>query len=476
MNNNPCFHTTSSRISASAGTGKTYQLASRYIALLMLGAAPDSIIALTFTKKAAGEFRSRILHALAEGACDIKDKHGRNVLTARVWDAWSGCSQDGNKNIVPASNDIPLFPATRPVVRRAAAENMYPEELYAQDQELQQYLNLPQASAHTFRELLQKTVKVLSKLKLSTIDSFFNTLVTGSCLELGVDAVTPLEPTDEPRVRHMSVGEYLEANSTDESKRAEFLRMFARLTKGESKRTFSALEEAIKAHLPLFRSHSSKDVWGNTDYFSSHSTADFSSMNGPDIEQWNADAAELRSLLAARSEDDFNSHVYSGLLKLAGGQCNLSQTAAQWLGAKATFEQMETLAEAAKELMGKFDSNTQAEGYDGIRELAELSYWKTDHKNALNDIIDKVGKGKFRNTQKIDALRAMLAHVDEINNIWQFARRLRAAQPAKLLGEAKERTRCLYSLLRDYADTYEQRIMTTGEFDFADIARRRASS
>ena len=63
------YHTTSSLISASAGTGKTYQLASRYIALLMLGVAPEKIIALTFTKKAAGEFRSRILHALAEGAC-----------------------------------------------------------------------------------------------------------------------------------------------------------------------------------------------------------------------------------------------------------------------------------------------------------------------------------------------------------------------------------------------------------------------
>ena len=81
------YHTTSTLISASAGTGKTYQLASRYIALLMLGAEPQKIIALTFTRKAAGEFRSRILHALAEGACDVRDTaSGRNSLAARIWE------------------------------------------------------------------------------------------------------------------------------------------------------------------------------------------------------------------------------------------------------------------------------------------------------------------------------------------------------------------------------------------------------
>ncbi|MEQ1748761.1 MAG: UvrD-helicase domain-containing protein [Prosthecobacter sp.] len=53
-------------ISASAGSGKTYQLARRYAHLLTLGAEPEGIAAMTFTRKAAGEFFNRILRRLAE--------------------------------------------------------------------------------------------------------------------------------------------------------------------------------------------------------------------------------------------------------------------------------------------------------------------------------------------------------------------------------------------------------------------------
>ena len=42
-------------IRASAGTGKTYQLALRFIGLLAAGAGPEEILATTFTRKAAGE-------------------------------------------------------------------------------------------------------------------------------------------------------------------------------------------------------------------------------------------------------------------------------------------------------------------------------------------------------------------------------------------------------------------------------------
>ena len=55
-------------IRASAGTGKTYQLTNRFIRLLLFGAAPERIIALTFTRKAAGEFFEGILDKLAKAA------------------------------------------------------------------------------------------------------------------------------------------------------------------------------------------------------------------------------------------------------------------------------------------------------------------------------------------------------------------------------------------------------------------------
>lgn len=57
-------------IRASAGTGKTYALSSRYLLLLMAGMPVGEILATTFTRKAAGEILGRILTRLAKGAVD----------------------------------------------------------------------------------------------------------------------------------------------------------------------------------------------------------------------------------------------------------------------------------------------------------------------------------------------------------------------------------------------------------------------
>ena len=55
-------------ILASAGSGKTYRLTNRFVRLLALGARPERIVALTFTRKAAGEFFDEILNKLARAA------------------------------------------------------------------------------------------------------------------------------------------------------------------------------------------------------------------------------------------------------------------------------------------------------------------------------------------------------------------------------------------------------------------------
>lgn len=76
-------------LEASAGSGKTFALSVRYIALLFLGANPSSIVALTFTKKAANEMKERIyetlLHLEAKKAelgaiCELLDKSQEEVL------------------------------------------------------------------------------------------------------------------------------------------------------------------------------------------------------------------------------------------------------------------------------------------------------------------------------------------------------------------------------------------------------------
>ena len=55
-------------VQACAGAGKTWMLVSRIVRALLQGTAPHEILAITFTKKAAGEMRARLQEWLAEFA------------------------------------------------------------------------------------------------------------------------------------------------------------------------------------------------------------------------------------------------------------------------------------------------------------------------------------------------------------------------------------------------------------------------
>ncbi|HMP89783.1 MAG TPA: UvrD-helicase domain-containing protein [Kiritimatiellia bacterium] len=65
-------------ISASAGTGKTFQLAHRFVQLLMLGESPERIIALTFSRKAAREIFDRVIRILAEASLSAEKARAAN--------------------------------------------------------------------------------------------------------------------------------------------------------------------------------------------------------------------------------------------------------------------------------------------------------------------------------------------------------------------------------------------------------------
>lgn len=71
-------------IRASAGSGKTFRLTNRFLELLFEDVAPSEILAVTFTRKAAGEIMHRALARLAQGAISAE---GSKRLASEIGDS-----------------------------------------------------------------------------------------------------------------------------------------------------------------------------------------------------------------------------------------------------------------------------------------------------------------------------------------------------------------------------------------------------
>ena len=118
------------RIRASAGTGKTFRLTDRIVELLLLGAEPGKIIALTFTRKAAGEFLVKTLRKLAD--------------------------------LSSSGAQVAAFCERRGITRKLAPEDFLP--------------------------LLRKLADSLDQIEFGTLDSFFYRVVAAFGAPLGLGA------------------------------------------------------------------------------------------------------------------------------------------------------------------------------------------------------------------------------------------------------------------------------------------------
>jgi ATP-dependent helicase/nuclease subunit A len=192
-------------ILASAGSGKTYALTHRFVRLLAHGAPPERIVALTFTRKAAGEFFDEILKKLARAA---------------------------------ASPDQ---------ARKLAAE-----------------IGRPEASAADFGRMLRAVVDAMPRLNLGTLDGFFARVVQAFPLELGLAGEFQIMDgaTARRERRRVLRGMFAAAGQPDAAQR-EFIEAFKRATFGvDEKRLAGLLDGFLDDHGETFLAAPRAEQWG----------------------------------------------------------------------------------------------------------------------------------------------------------------------------------------------------------------------
>lgn len=303
------FPIISNCIAASAGTGKTYRLVSRYIALLCLGARPDSLVALTFTNKAAGEFRNRIMVALADGArFKPTPRAPRNPLAARVVDTIFG----SRGSVEAPAETVPLMVGADPaLLDEAARQGVFPEDLPGIRELLGHRLD-----AAYFCTLLESMVQQMCMLQLSTMDSFFQKLVSHHAAEIGVGEVRPLMGDEEEAARKEALLAMAGQHDTSESRRTAFIELCRDIYDDNVKSVIGKLLREVASNLFLLQTHAGAEDWKR---FGAFGLPDVSDLPAITPEEWTAWEDEYNRRLE-RIAADFkpNSRPHQGVLGFLG--------------------------------------------------------------------------------------------------------------------------------------------------------------
>lgn len=187
-------------VRASAGTGKTYRLTARYLRILLQGSAPESILATTFTRKAAGEILERVLLTLAR-----------------------------------------------------AADPDNPESLAA----LRDQVGLPTLPQSLCLEKTEQLLRSIHRIRICTLDSLFSQLARSFAFELGLPPGWRL--TDE--IEEVWLRERAVDSLIDTLEQSEMTTLLSMLGKGEVKRSIAReLLQVVDEAFSIQRLSESK-VW-----------------------------------------------------------------------------------------------------------------------------------------------------------------------------------------------------------------------
>jgi ATP-dependent exoDNAse (exonuclease V) beta subunit len=276
-------------IRASAGTGKTYQLANRYIALLLLQAmgggkiAPEKIVAATFTKKGAGEFAERILHRLAAAAGDAAELKKLQADLSRLI---KGNERRGIAGLAPGVELV--------------------------------------MDAATLQSALEVMIDQFDRLVLGTIDGFMARSVQTLAFELGLGGFLILEEAAVERERQELLGEVFRAVPPEDLE--SFYQTLKRATLKSSSSLRKELDTFVKDYHKLLHTLPDVEAWGGTSFWGGE-------ISSPANKEWQKQAAALAEEVAVQDfgHAGVSKSLASSLNWLAGRNPGSAGGAAGWL-------------------------------------------------------------------------------------------------------------------------------------------------